>query len=261
MIIIFLLLLNIATAEINPNTNACVEALSDHGLKQIATAQNTMLTFKDVEVFRRNNGIGLQQVGEIQFEKWIEVGSEEEFNNGIHSYIGLTKEAKVYHLIQWKNRKIARLLSGVKSIKDIYLSNKETLIAVDQNDHMLMYLHSLWLRSPAASAKALWLKTTLIGSAAAVTALSLLFPELMNMGYDTGLFTVPIPPVFLSTSIALQSFFMALIHYEYLNNNPDGFTDAYFELYDEKQMKTDWSAPPPSSLPPPMPDMATESIR
>lgn len=220
----------------------------------LALASQSPLLFRNVEVFRRNNNIGLQQVGDIRFKEWFEVGP---FVDGVSNFIGLTDEGSIYHLVQWQNRRVARLLSGEKKFQSIHFQNNSELKARDESGQLLTYSAIKWLTSPVKSIVKEGLTITAIGSATAVATLAYFFPDVMAMGFDTAFFKIPIMPVFLSGSIAFQTFFVMLFRYERLNTFPDGFTDHAAD----ENTANHWIAPDVESLPPPMPEAAIEDQR
>lgn len=234
-------------AQAEPLDKDCGQYLHKHGIQSVSLSEQRPLSFRNVEVFRRNNTVGLQQKGELIFEKWFEVGPE---SKEVVGFIGLTKEGRVYHLLQWKNRRIAYLLSGVRTIKDIFLDNEERLIAVDQNNQVWLYSPSKWLSSPLRFITQKGMAITVAGSAALWGTLAIFFPELIQSS--------PLVPAFLSVSIGFQTFFTMLARYEHLNNQPDGFISLDSDTKVEAQT---WQPPDLSLLPPCPNEEACEDIR
>ena len=245
-LLLFFLSLDVG-AQAEPLNKDCSQYLHKHGIHSVYLSEQRPLNFRNVEVFRRNNTVGLQQKGELNFEKWFEVGPE---SKEVVGFIGLTKDGRVYHVLQWKTRRIAYLLSGVRTIKDIYLDNKERLIVVDQKNQVWLYSPSKWLSSPVKSIVAKGVAMTTAGSAAIWGTLAIFFPDLIQSS--------PLVPTFLSISIGFQTFFTMLTRYEYLNNQPDGFVslDSGYEVGTQT-----WNPPDLSSLPPCPNEEACEDIR
>lgn len=228
---------------------------------RLALGEKRPLSFRNVEVFRRNNNIGQQQVGDIHFTQWFEVGSADEH---VSSFIGMTSEGHVYHLIQWKDRRVARLLSGERQFKEILMRDGYTLAGLDTQDNLLFYSPSKWLLSPLKSTVKQGLAYTAVGSGAAAAVLAFFFPDLMSMGFDLGFVTAPIAPLFITSSIGFQTFFVMLMRYERLNTFPDGFVDLVSFNNKEKLregLASHWNPPPLDSLAPRGPEAATEDHR
>lgn len=250
----------------------CMDLFS---LTLVENSQERPLTFKKVEVLRRNNHVGLQQVGDIQFEKWIEVGP---FAEGVYNQIGLTKEGKLYHLVNWKSRKIARLLSGDQFFKSLFLFKNKFIIAVDFSGEVFVFSPSKWLLSPLKDSLrrgiAIWTGTSL-----AVTALvGLVFPDMVGAGSQS-FSNLSMTAGFVATITAMNTFFIMVQRYDRLNTFPNGFIPLGFkftqgveslqkqllEISEQKieqlSVETYLKTPDLDSLDPQMPEAATEDIR
>ena len=213
-----------------------------------ALAEARPLNFRQVEIYRRNNNVGQQQVGDLHFKTWFEVGP---FTEGVSNFIGMTEDGHIYHLISWQDRKIARLLSGQRVFKSIYLRDGHLLTATDQNDNLLFYSPSTWLTSPLKSLMQKGLTYTVAGSATAVAVLSFLFPDLMSM---------QLAPVITTSAVAFSTFFAMVQRYDRLNTFPDGFIEGH-EVNPRDLALTSWAPPEENSLAPRTPAEATEDHR
>ena len=249
----------------------CIELFSH----KLELPQDRKLTFNNVQVYRRNNNVGLQQVGVIEFQKWIEVGP---FAENVYNHVGLTAEGRLYHLVQWKNQRVARLLGGRREFKNFFFLNNEVLAAVDAQNAVFLYAPAKWITSPLKST----LKTgTLITggfSAALTAAISYFAPEMMTIGFQVGETMVPTAGFAIASVVGMNTFFVMLQRYERLNTFPDGFVKTTLVFKDPETLKNDLlgidqkalreffarqALQPPErhQLDPEMPEMATEDIR
>lgn len=215
------------------------------------------LTFKNVEVFRRNNNLGQQQIGDINLEKWFEIGPLVE---GLSNYIGLTKEGKVYHLVQWKDRKIARLLSGKRQIKEISLSEEGLLKAIDDKNERLVYSAAKWNYSPARMLLKKVVTMTSAVTASSTAVLALIFPEVMDMGLHISELTLPFIPVLIASATAMETAFFQVNRFDQMNTYTDGFVSLNAPNKEDLIDSTDWSVKNLEALPKPV-EEATEAIR
>lgn len=212
-----------------------------------ALAEKRPIEFKNVEVFRRNNNVGQQQVGDLTFEQWFSVGP---FAENVENFIGLTKDGHIYHLVKWNNRTVARLLSGHRIFKEIYLRDGRILSAENEKKQILFYSPSAWLTSPKkAVLKHGFLSA--VGSAAAISAISFVYPDFLTMDYAQ---------LVAGSGIGLQTFLLMLVRYDYLNTFPDGFVETP-HLIGRDLALTDWTPPQQDELTPPVPAYATEDVR
>lgn len=241
-------------------------------------AQDRPLNFKNVEVYRRNNGVGLQQVGDLRFEKWIELPIS---RPGADNFIGLTRDWSIYHLVHWQGRSIARLLNGPsgerEEIREIFLFQDEILVAVTSESKVKIYSPLKWLKSPMKSVfqkgAVFWGASTAVG----IGALYLLAPDLRAMGMSDELL-LPMSASFIGAANFMNSFFFMLFHYEHYNTFPDGFVGSSIRFTDvtklekelanltPEQVKSLLTAehfypPAEEDLFPSMPELAREDIR
>lgn len=190
------------------------------------SSQVRPVTFKEVEVYRRNNRLGPQQMGTLVLEKWIEIGPYQE---GIYNYVGLTRDGKLYHLIEWPQRRIARLLGGERPFADLFLVRNEVLGAIDRDGQVFLYSPARWQNSRMTDlitrAGAIWGSLTISLTA----AVSLISPEALNMYLHLGDVPLPLLPAFVATTGFLSTGFAALGRYEHINTFPDGMVLSRFQ--------------------------------
>lgn len=103
--------------------------------------------FTQVEVFRQNNNIGPQQLGRLEFIKWVDFTLEFGHETA-SSVIGLTKSGRMYHLIKSPERTIARLLNGELIFADFKMTSNGEVVAKNQQGKTYVYLPHLWETSP-----------------------------------------------------------------------------------------------------------------
>lgn len=241
-------------------------------------AQDRPLNFKNVEVYRRNNGVGLQQVGDLQFEKWIELPIS---RPGAENFIGLTRDRRIYHLVHWRGRSIARLLNGPggerEKIREIFLYRDQILVAVTSESEIKIYSPMKWLKSPMRSVflkgTGFWGASTAVG----IGALYLFAPDLRVMGMSDE-FLLPVSASFIGAVNVMNSFFFMLFHYEHENTFPDGFVPSTIRFTDVVKLERDLAnltpeqvnslltaehfyPPAEEDLFPPLPELAREDIR
>ena len=194
-------------------------------------AQSRDLTFKSVEVFRRNNDIGIQQVGSITFKQWIDLPSTDP---NIFNYVGLTENGDIFHLVHYGQRVVARLLSGHKTYTEIVLIQGKVLAAVDRLDRVWLYSAAKWNQSPRnnviRSALIHWasISGTLFGVVANAA------PDVLSFGPNVSGLTISIPLSTIAIGSALSSGLLALIQYDRMNTYPDGFVETTKTLSDLK---------------------------
>lgn len=210
------------------------------------------ISFTNVEVFRRNNDIGPQQHGLIKFIKWSELtfeyskntnevainseNSKQNSDEGPKSYsskkpepvsstVGLTEDGRIFHVIRFNERTIARLLSGTDKYADFQLSNKGRLISWNEKGESFFYSANLWMTSPKKLIYKRWLKLWGYTSAGAIGLKMILLGDyyfpMEILGYN---FNFPMLELFFSSATAMSSGFAMLSRYEHENTYPNGFT-------------------------------------
>lgn len=234
------------------------------------------ISFENVEVFRRNNDIGLQQIGKLKFKQWSELTFEysDDVDNAVTSLVGLTESGRIYHLIKFKDRTLARLLSGENNFKDFQVSNKGRVIAWDNDDKNFIYSSALWMESPKKSILKRWLalwgfSTAIVVSAKAVLMGDLYFP-IEVFSFDINL---PLVELLLSGTAGMSSGLAMLSRYDHLNTYPNGFLpfkeplsrSNWLENLDLKTLVAenhyDFAPPEPDLLSPKIPANLGEGIR
>lgn len=147
--------------------------------------QNTnVIFFNQAEVFRQNNDIGPQQLGKLRFEKWVDFTLDFEHTTftTANSAIGLTASGKLYHVVTYEGRTVARLLNGTLSFTEFKMLYSGEIIAQDANKKTYIYLPKTWEVSPSkavirqglaywglSSAIAVGTKLALVGQTFAIT--------------------------------------------------------------------------------------------
>lgn len=186
------------------------------------------ISFAQSEIFRKNNNIGPQQNGILKFEKWSEMTFEYfEVNPKTEppaSIIGLTEEGRLYHLVKFRDRTIARLLSGTHFFKDFQLTNKGRIMAWDHNGQSYFYSAPLWNVSTNKQILKRWLKLWGLTSAGAVALTTALFPEIPLPVEVLGLnFNFPMVELMFTGVSGLSSGLAMASRYEHFNTYTDGF--------------------------------------
>lgn len=184
------------------------------------------LVFSSTEVFRRNNNIGIQQLGELRLEKWIEL---KPYSDKAYNFIGLTKSGRIYQVVDWNGqRSVARLLSGDKVFEDVFLLNQKKLGAIDYEGRVHFYSPIIWARSPLKSilkrGALLWSGVTLIGS----VSLHQMTGELWSKAESNLLMLAP--TVFVGLISGLQTALVMTSRYDHLNTHPDGFFSTQIQV-------------------------------
>ncbi len=216
-ILISLLVVNFKTFA----TQNCENYLSPEYV--LFNHQNS-ISFSDVEVYRKNNNLGPQQNGLIKFKSWFELTFEFVNTDEVASIIGLTENGRIYHLIKFNDRTIARLLSGHKIFKLLEVSNKGRILAIDENENFYFYSSQLWNLPLKKIILKKWFKLWGLTSFGAISATTLF---LNDYAFTTEIFgfgvELPILEVLFSSVAAMSSGFAMLSKYEDMNTYPDGF--------------------------------------
>lgn len=259
-----------------PNLSLSYQCLDFFTTNVLEKTQDRKMTFAGAEVYRRNNQLGIQQVGKVEFEKWIEVGPYAT-EDTIYNFIGITKAGRLYHAIRWKGvRSVAWLMSGQREINRIFMLKNEVLVAVDKDSQVLIYSPSKWLTSPLKQnlkrGVAVWAAVTTAVSA----VFTAIFPESLSMGFSDSSFIVPVLGI--SSVTAMNTAFVMLNRYERLNTFPDGFIETGIKYTNDQQLQSDlltrysqvdlqqffasqhFLPPDLSTLDPALPEVATEPI-
>lgn len=197
--------------------------------------------FQGVEVFRRNNDIGIQQLGELKLTQWVETHF---INNKIQSLVGLSQEGRVFQVVHYgPQRTIARLLSGQQSFKEIYMSEKGQLFAVKSDGSVHAYLSNKWAQSPLRKiikdAGKLWLATSL-----SLVALTKSFTESSEMIVlvESTLANFTALDLTISAATLLSVTLNMSNRFQSLNTLPDGFTKTSFTKANLNEKAAQWSA-------------------
>lgn len=189
-------------------------------------AHNWPMVFNHVEVFRRNNNMGMQQFGEIKLARWIDLP----FTGYDHNFVGISDTGRIYHIIKYENRTIARPISGQRSFTDIFVAEPGLIAAVDYEGKIEIY-------DPLAWTKRGGLKSTAIFGVSMWTALT---GGTLALAYSYG---VQIPMEFLAAfvggSSALQTSFVMMFEYMQNNTFPDGFVKTNFKFKSVEQLQKD----------------------
>jgi len=245
---------------------SCRDLLAQPQVVSVEATQVRPLVFTNTDVFRRNNDIGLQQVGEIRLEKWIEIDFNPEHD--YYNFIGLTQEGAIYQAIDWHGqRRIARQLSGEQFYKDLYVINDQIIAAVAQGGEVYLYSPYLWKKSPRSQlikrGAALW---------AGISSLTTVGLYMFNPDI------APVLSVAASVAAAMQVGFVMLFRYDRENTFPDGFVktdlvisspevaEGILSNLTPEQLRRfllwdDLAVPERNSLFPQLPEEATEDIR
>ena len=194
----------------------------------VIAAHNFNLRHNNVDMVNRHQGVGEFTVADIQFKKWLNVPEDLAH---VDAMIGLTATGEVIHVIQFEGRKVARILSGNKTFKDIAISADGLLFAVDLENNLQIFDNSKWIKSPAFKlfklGLTLWTTTTAI-----VTATSFAIYEILS--------DQPMHHLFLLTSgvsaisSGLSTALMSAIRYGDLNEYTDGFVKTNYEIENGK---------------------------
>jgi hypothetical protein len=195
--------------------------------------------FTNVEVFRKNNDMGPQQMGRLSFTVWFELSFEFSENAEDTSIVGLTKEGQVYHLIQIGDRRVAYRLNGTKVFKDISVTNHGKILALTDKSTTEVYSPSLWATPAKEMAVKKWLK--LFSVAAGIGILGAQFMPPLDLPIEMTIpyinltlfnFNFPLYEIILTGAGALSSSFAALSFYQHINTYPDGFMPVDVEFDD-----------------------------
>lgn len=178
-----------------------------------------IMTFRRVELSRRNNAIGPQQLGDINIQKWREL----DFNqSSVEVFIGLDKQGKMFHLVKTQGRTIGRLLGGQQRFQDFFVTEDGKLFAIDFDGQVHAFKSKNWFnkKNYILTGVGEWALT----SAVVMGGLKLLWPEYNTVSVGAGMQSyVPMIDVSLLTSLGLAKFFGILNRYYYANTFPDGF--------------------------------------
>lgn len=191
-------------------------------------------SYGKTEIFRRNNNIGPQQYGTITFQRWFELTFEfnelDILNEPPTSIVGLTKEGRLYHVVKFKERTIARLLSGEHVFTSFQVSNKGRIMAWDQKGHSHFYSAPLWNTSPLKALKKHWFKMWGFTSVAAAVASNVFMgPIPFPVEFFGFVFNFPMAELIYSGAAGMTSGFSMLSRYEQLNTYPNGFIPVGYE--------------------------------
>lgn len=244
--------------------------------------QNTnVIFFNNVDIFRQNNNIGPQQRGKLRLEKWIDFTLDFEYKSTANSAIGLTAEGKLYHVVTFEGRTIARLLNGQEQFKDFKMLESGEIIALDVRDRTQVYFPHLWETSPKktvirkgstywglSSVVAIGTKLALLGSTGAV-------PLMEISQFTVG---VPILETMIIATAGMNTGLVMANKYYHMISYPNGFIpievsyNDHLKLFSEirklrakhpELLKSQQHLEPPdfSALPPALPKELTEDIQ
>jgi hypothetical protein len=235
----------------------------------IEAPQARSLLFKRLEVFRRNNSLGMQQQGEVTFSRWIEIPP---FQENIFNYIALTPEGRLYHVVDGVDRQMARLLSGPLQIEQFYIYKKSVLVAVDSNQRLLFFNPQKWMNKPL---KGLLQKGFLAWASITSLATVSLYQFLPD---SLGTSSIVLMSGAAGVASAINTFLVMLARYDRLNTYPDGFVDSGLQFtwtgemnrQLESRPQSDWEnyaasehflPPNIATLPPVLHESLSEAIR
>ncbi len=251
--------------------NQCVDLFAPPKII-IETSQVRPLTADNTEVFRRNNNIGIQQNGSIRLEKWIEL---KPYPEDSYNFVGITRDGRIYHLIDWHGeRRIARLLGGQKTFKDLFVVNDSILGAIDFQGRVYFYSPARWAQSPRRETVKRGLKIWSGITFIVTSGLYLIHPEAVHWNINA----IPLPPVFIALASGLQTGLVILNRYDHFNTFPDGFIKTQMvvtkpadvaplmsqlstDFIDKLIVREDFAVPAREQMAPAIPAAATEDIR
>lgn len=181
------------------------------------------ITFQKVEVYRKNNNYGPQQNGNIKFKLRYDLSYEFQNPNLAASAVGLTPEGRIYHIVEFNNRTIARLLSGHHIITNIEVTNKGRILALDDKGNFYLYSPQKWNAPLKRLILKRWFKLWGLTSLGAVVAKNILLHDFFFSTEILG-FAVQLPmlELFFSGAAAMSSGFAMLSKYEDMITYPNG---------------------------------------
>ncbi|NCN42204.1 hypothetical protein GW916_13255 [bacterium] len=220
-IIVSLLMILTSLSSFASEETPCPDLL----LSDLIPSEERPLTIPDVEVYRRNNNIGQQQKGSIEFSKWMDLHVE---NPSWQNTLGITPDGRVFHVVQSKTKRVGRLLSGTQNIKEIYLYKHQVLVAVDSSNNVFLFSPRQWLTSPLKTSVKRGL--LLWGGSAALAMIG------VHLGEPLTIERLPEVIGYVSAMTALTSFFAIVQRFDRINTFPNGL------------QKTDWTSQRPKDL-------------
>lgn len=146
---IFYVLLFLSSMSLNHR--ALARPLCGDYLNSFLYQNTNVIFFNNVDVFRQNNDIGPQQRGKLRLEKWVDFTLDFEHKSTANSAVGLTSEGKMYHVVTFEGRTIARLLNGQEIFTDFKMLQSGEIIALDAQKKTQVYFPHLWELSPRNS--------------------------------------------------------------------------------------------------------------
>lgn len=178
----------------------------------------------NADIVPRNTNVGEDETRKIQLTKWISLSDE--------AVLGLTDEGQVFGVVsldkvneeagQKIRKNYAYLLSGERAIAEIFLDKKDTLWAIDQQGHVLVFDRQEWVKTPLTKT---FRKTgsglrddLLIFATLYLTAKYMLFPN-----WDLGAMPTAIISGMAAASFGISQFLRAAITYEKINRSTDAF--------------------------------------
>lgn len=174
------------------------------------------LEYPEVQVVNQNPEMGLQFYAHVRFEKWQDLPSSD-LSEAI--VIGLTRSGQLYHLVDIKGRRVMRLLSGTRKIRDFLLAPDGNILAVDAKGDTLLFDAGQWMKSPVEKLVRTGMVRWGLSSLALVATTGWFLPEQMHQQMEAFLLMNGLG----SVAIALNTALMSLNRYDFLNQRPDGF--------------------------------------
>lgn len=170
------------------------------------TVEN-QLTFRNVQIVRQNESFGLHVEENVTLKSWIPISDD--------SYLGVDKKGRVLNVLKLSDRVIAKLLSGYHVMRQVYISENDALIAIDEAGMVFQYDPEL--RAKKFPVFRHWAKLTGISTCLVSGALLGLHwsPELS--------WQVLIPIAQSAFSAGMVSAFISLTKFEKFNDHPNGF--------------------------------------
>ncbi|MCB0362896.1 MAG: hypothetical protein KDD35_09240 [Bdellovibrionales bacterium] len=211
----------------------CVEELIP---LELQSTVHSPFSIKGVEVFRRNNSVGLQQLGTLTLKQWIRI--ENPLSDKLSQYIGLTKEGSVYHLVNWQDRHIARLLSGEKKFTDLVWAKPNSLIAIDSHGYLHFYSGAKWLFSPLKKLiRKGFINWTLVTSTLSLS-LHYILQTSLGPGVDIPSLSLPMIGVLVYPASTMLTGFGIIRKFEHQNTFPDGFVPLNLKYTDKDSLRS-----------------------
>ncbi len=179
------------------------------------------------DVVPRNTNVGEDESRKINLTKWISLSDE--------AVLGLTPEGQVFGVVsldkvneetqQRVRKNYAYLLSGERTISEIFLDDKDTFWAIDNQGQILVFDRTEWLKTPLKKT-AQKISKGLGDDLVILTIIYLASKYMIFTNWDLGVMPTAILSGLAAVGFGISQFLRGAITYEKINRNTDAFVSS-----------------------------------